>query len=200
MAALVLALCALGWVAAVAFFWRARAWLPYYALGASGAALLIVVASREVFPFELWLRIATVQCVGAIAAILHVGAIPAPEAGTLLVSGFGRNEWTHFSVGLESSGLLEAATLGSLVALYPRGGFRERALMVAGAVIASFLANVLRVLVIVSLVGLGGQDLLEFAHLFLGRVLFFLMAMVLFWLAITRPMLATVGARIQGGH
>jgi uncharacterized RDD family membrane protein YckC len=56
------------------------------------------------------------------------------------------------------------------------------------------------VLVIVSLVGLGGQDLLEFAHLFLGRVLFFLMAMVLFWLAITRPMLATVGARIQGGH
>jgi len=141
-----------------------------------------------------------VQCVGAVAAILHVGAIPAPEAGTLLVSGFGRNEWTHFSVGLESSGLLEAATLGSLVALYPRGGFRERALMVAGAVVASFLANVLRVLVIVSLVGLGGQDLLEFAHLFLGRVLFFLMAMVLFWLAITRPMLATVGARIQGGH
>lgn len=200
MAAIALVAGSVAWLAGVLFFWRARAWLPYYAIGASGAALLVVFASREVFPVELGLRIATVQCVGLLSAVFHLGASPAPEAGTLLVSGFGRNEWTHFSVGLESSGLLEAATLGSLIALYPRGGPRQRAATVLAAIAASFIANVIRVLVIVTIVGLAGQGTLDFAHLFLGRILFFLMAMVLFWLAITRPMLHTVEARLRGGH
>ena len=57
MGALVLIpLAALAWLGLVVFFWRAKAWLPYYILGAAGSALLVVVAGRELFPLESLVR------------------------------------------------------------------------------------------------------------------------------------------------
>lgn len=189
------------WASLVLFFWRARAWLPYYILGASGAAVLIVVISREVIPAELWLRVLTAYSVHGIAGLVGLSTTLAQEPGTLMVIGVPHHqEWTNLTVGLESSGLLESAALFGLLAFFPTGNAQSRAVTLAIALAASFGANVLRVLIIVAVVSFAGQGSLDFAHIFLGRIAFFFMAMVIFWFAITRPTLRIVGDRIRGVH
>jgi exosortase family protein XrtG len=189
------------WGGLVLFFWRARAWLPYYVLGASGAAVLIVVFSREVIPMELWLRQLTAYSVNGIAGIVGLNTTLAHQPGTLMVIGVPHHqEWTNLTVGLESSGLLESSALVGLIAFFPTGHTRSRAATLAIALAASFGANVIRVLIIVAVVSYGGQGSLDFAHIFLGRIAFFFMAMVIYWYAITRPTLRIVGDRLRGAH
>lgn len=187
------------WAAVVAFFWHAKAWLPYYVIGASGAAVLLVVFARDVVPLELALRAATARSVDAVSGLLGMHTSLSREPGSIMVVAVPHHsQWTLLRVGLESSGLLESATLVGLIAFFPNGSWRRRALLVTAAVAASFVANVLRVLVIVTSITLAGQDSLDVAHVFLGRILFFAMALAIYWFAITRPTLRTVHRRVHG--
>ncbi len=197
----VIVIATIAWAALVIFFWKAGAWLPYYVLGASGAAVLFVVFSREVVPFELWLRIGTANCVNTIAGLVGLNTTLARDPGTLMVIGVPHHaEWTNLAVGLESSGLLEGAALLGLLSFYPTSGGRRRMVTIGVALLATFSANVVRVLIIVTVVSYAGQGSLDFAHIFLGRIAFFLMAMVIYWYAITRPTLRLVGDRIRSAH
>ena len=203
MGALVLIpLAALAWLGLVVFFWRAKAWLLYYILGAAGSALLVVVAGRELFPLESLVRQATASSVDFVAPLTGVKtSIEQVNPGSLLVIGVPhRTEWTHLSVGLESSGLLETAALFGLVAFFPAQSLRWRALTVVLAVGLTFLANILRVTMIVAIVGWLGQGWLEFAHIVLGRLVFFALAIGIYWYAITRPTLRAVSRRLAGGN
>lgn len=186
------------WSALVLFFRRARAWLPYYVLASAGLAILLVVAAREVVPGELWLRIATAHLVHQLGTLSGVSTVLTVDPGNLIVVGVPhRTEWTQLEIGLESSGLLELAILAGLLAFFPAGGPGERALRLGVALLATFGANVLRVLMIVAIVGYFGQDSLHLAHIVLGRVAFFLAAMVIYWFAFTRPTLAAVTRRLR---
>jgi exosortase family protein XrtG len=201
-ALVVISAAAAAWALLTLFFRKARAWLPYYVLGAAGSALLIVFTSRELLPIEDWLREATAHTVhflspalGVRTALLHL------SPGSLMVVGVPHHrEWTHLNVGLESSGLLEAAALTGLVLFFPAQGVRRRLLTLLLALVLTFAANIIRVLVIVAAVSYGGQGFLEVAHVVLGRVVFFLLAMGIYWFAITRPTLRAVAARLDEGH
>ncbi len=198
---MVVGLAAVGWGALVLFFWRARAWLPYYVLGASGAAVLVVVFSREVLPLELWLRMATAHSVNAVANLVGLRTSLTSDPGNLLIIGVPHHaEWTNLTVGLESSGLLESAALFGLLAFFPAGSGLSRMRTLVLALAATFVANVIRVLVIVVSVAYAGQGSLDFAHIFLGRIAFFIMAMVIYWYSITRPTLRVVAERLRGEH
>jgi exosortase family protein XrtG len=186
------------WAAAVAFFWRARAWLPYYVLAAAGSAILLVVAAREFIPLEDMLRVSTASSVHLLAPLLGIRTtLDHIDAGSLMVIGVPHhNEWTVLSVGLESSGLLELAALFGLVAFFPASGSLSRVGIISVALALTFAANVLRVLIIVASVAYLGQESLDFAHIVLGRLVFFVIAIAIFWFAITRPTLRRVTARL----
>ena len=200
MAGLVLFLAVtVAWAATVTFFWRVRAWLPYYILGAAGCAVLVVIASREFLPVESIIRQATAQSVDMLAPLLGVQTtLRHVDPGSLMVIGVPhQQEWTVLSVGLESSGLLESAALFGLVAFFPAQTKGSRVATVVIALALTFLANVFRVLIIVATVGYLGQDYLGFAHVVLGRVVFFVIAIGIFWFAITSPTLRRVNRRLS---
>ena len=67
------------------------------------------------------------------------------------------------------------------------------------ALALSFAANVVRMLVIVGALWFAGQDALDIAHLVLGRLVFFVLTIGIYWFAITRPTLAVVGRRLDEG-
>lgn len=189
------------WAGMTYFFWRAGAWLPYYVAGAAGSAILMVVLAREFLPLELALRAATAQSVNGIAQLIGIGTkVTWSDPGAIVVVGVPHHqEWTHLNVGLESSGLLESAALAGLIAFFPSGSVINRSKVLVVALAATFVANTFRVLVIVAFVAYFGQGTLDFVHVFLGRAVFFIMAVVIYWYAITRPTLRTVSARLRGG-
>lgn len=187
------------WAAAVYFFWKVGAWLPYYIAGSAGSALFIVVFARNVLPLETALRAATANTVNLISGAVGVHTtVQRVDLGDLLVVGVPHHqEWTRLSIGLECSGLLEAAVLVGLVSFFPANGFRKRVGLLMVALVATFVANVIRMLVIVGAVGFAGQDALNFAHVVLGRVTFFALAIGIYWFVITKPTLKTVGQRLR---
>lgn len=189
------------WTGLTLFFWRAGAWLPYYVAGSAGAAVLLVVVAREFLPLELALRASTARGVDFLASLVGIQtSVTWSDPGAIVVVGVPHHqEWTHLNVGLESSGLLEIAALAGLIAFFPRGGALDRSKILAVALLATFAANIVRVLVIVAFVAHFGQGTLDFVHTFLGRALFFVMAIGIYWYAITRPTIRTVGARLRGG-
>lgn len=187
------------WAVAVRFFWKAGAWLPYFVAGAAGSAFIVVVAMRDVIPGEDWLRVATAQAVHYGALLLGVQTTLAnAEAGDLMVVGVPHhNEWTLLSIGIECSGLLELATLFGLGAFFPALSWRGRLAVLGAALVLTFLANIVRMLVIVLAVAYAGQSTLEIAHVVLGRAVFFALAIGIYWFAITKPTLRTVAARLK---
>ncbi|MEO9255651.1 MAG: archaeosortase/exosortase family protein [Tepidiformaceae bacterium] len=190
---------ALAWAAITWFFWRAGAWLLYFVVGSTGLALLAVVAARDVIPLEFLLRVSTAHAVNATAGAFGLNtSVSTADAGSLLVVGVPHhNEWTMLSIGLECSGLLESAALAGLIVFYPAQSLRRRGLILVIALAATFAANIVRMLVIVGAVEWFGQGALDFAHVVLGRLVFFALAIGIYWYAITRPTLAAVGARIR---
>jgi exosortase family protein XrtG len=186
----------------VRFFWKAGAWLPYFVTGAAGCAFILVVAMRDVAPGEDLLRAATAWLVDQSAWLLGVRTtVTNADAGDLLVVGVPHhNEWTMLSIGIECSGLLELATLFGLVLFFPALPIWKRVQVLVAALVLTFFANVLRMLVIVMAVGWGGQGTLEIAHVVLGRLVFFVLAIGIYWFAITRPTLRAVSTRLQGAN
>lgn len=187
------------WVVVVRFFWRAGAWLPYFGAGAAGCAFILVVLLRDFLPGETVLRVATANAVNSVAWALGVHTrVTAADPGDLLVVGVPHhNEWTMLSIGIECSGLLEIATLFGLVLFFPALPLPKRLLVLAAAMGLTFAANIVRMLVIVMAVAYGGQSTLEIAHVVLGRAVFFVLAIGIYWFAITRPTLNAVGARLR---
>lgn len=187
------------WAFGVRFFWRAGAWLPYFILGSAGAAFLLVIAMREVLPGEDLLRAATAMVVDQTAWLMGVQtAVTDPASGDLLVIGVPyRNEWTLLTIGIECSGLLELATLCGLVLFFPALPPAKRVRVLGIALVLTFLANVVRMLVIVLALAYGGQGTLDVAHVVLGRFVFFVLAIGIYWFAITRPTLDAVSARLR---
>ena len=190
---------AVAWAVAVWFFRSAGAWLPYYVLASAGSALLIVFASREIVPIEFGIRASTAFAVHHLAGLVGIQTdVVRTDPGAILIVGVRHgNEWTHLNVGLETSGLLEGAALFGLVAFFPAQGGLGRVAVVLLALAASFGANILRVMIIVTIVAYQGQGLLDLAHIVLGRIVFFALAIGIYWLAITKPTLRTVGARLK---
>ncbi len=190
---------AIAWALLVRFFWKAGAWLPYYVLGAAGFAFLVVFLAREVLPGETALRALTAYSVDNLAWLFGVRTrVTTASPGDLLVVGVPHhNEWTLLSIGIECSGLLELAALAGLVAFFPAlpPGRRTGVLLVALSLTVA--ANIVRMLVIVVAVAYGGQQALEVAHVVFGRLAFFLMAIGIYWFAITRPTLRVVAARLK---
>lgn len=188
-----------GWALLVRFFWKAGAWLPYFVVGAAGCAFLMVVAMREVVPGEEALRAATAFMVNQSAWLLGIHTrVTASSPGDVLIVGVPyHNEWTLLSIGIECSGLLEMATLFGLVLFFPAMPMPKRLRVLGFALALTFLANIIRMLVIVLSVAYGGQSTLEIAHVVLGRLVFFILAIGIYWFAITRPTLAAVSMRLR---
>ena len=60
-------------------------------------------------------------------------------------------------------------------------------------------ANLIRMMSIVYLVNIFGKPALYVAHAFVGKIIFFIFIIVLYWYLLTRPTLSIVRDNIKGG-
>jgi exosortase/archaeosortase family protein len=105
--------------------------------------------------------------------------------------------WTVLNIGVESSGLLEVGVITGMVGFYPGWSLRKRLWLISLGVTATYVANVVRIGFIVATLHWGGKDLLFISHTVLGRLIFFVMIVAIFWFVLSLPTLRTVRQRIQ---
>ncbi len=198
------------WVLLLLFFRSHRNWLPFYVLGSVGLAFALIAIGRQSVPVQVLnlqsfslenlLKSFTASTVHGVANLTGVetqtfAAVP----GTLMVLVVPQNlGWTVMNIGIESSGLLEMAVLAGMVGFYPGWSLTKRMGAIAAGMFATYVANVVRISFIVASLHWGGKDLLFISHTVVGRALFFVMVVAIFWFVISLPTLRTIYRKIQG--
>jgi exosortase family protein XrtG len=100
--------------------------------------------------------------------------------------------WSILSIGIECSTLIEASVFAGLLLFYPRFPASDRLLRLLAGVGATFLINLARLAVIVGMVATLGKAAVPLAHTFVGRMVFFIGIVVVYWRMLTMPTLRLV--------
>lgn len=186
------------WLLAVLFFRLNRIWLPYYIIGSVGLAFLIIYVGRNSF-IEPALQTAVAQGVHAVSQLFGIPTDTFSAApGALLVLVISQDiGWTMLQVTVESSGLLESGVVFGMLIFYPAWSLKKRFRYVLLALLLTYVANIIRLLVIVAALHLLGKDSLLISHTIIGRAVFFLGVILIYWFLLTRPTLSTVRKKLD---
>lgn len=185
------------WLAAVIYLRVRRQWLLYYVVAAVGFTLITVLLCRGTMAEEA-LEGLTAQNAHDAAAIIGVPTLIFRNApGTMLVLVVvGEVGWTVIQVDIECSGLLEMAAFVGLLLFYPGLRAPKRSLYLLFGLAATYLINIMRLLVIIAFLHWGGKDIIFLAHTIIGRGLFFILVIGVYWFVFTRATVGTVRRRI----
>lgn len=187
-----------GWILVVLFFRANRIWLPYYVIGSVGLALAIIFIGRATF-----VEGALQQVVAAgVHAVSNLTPVPtqifqaAPGAVMVLVIDQSVG-WTMLQVTVESSGLLETGVITGMLMFYPGWSIQKRTSFAVSAILFTYIINIIRLMVIVIVIHYGGKDALLISHTILGRAVFFVGVIIIYWYFMSRPTLRTVKAKLD---
>ena len=189
---------ALAWAAAYVFLRRSRAWLLSYVVGAVGFTLIVVYLMRGSVLESAF------ETAGAVGAHYVGNLIGIPTKvffnapGTLLVLiVYQHSGWTAVEVDIECSGLLESIVFIGLVLFFRGLPFIRKVWYISVGLVFTFLVNLLRIVLIVAMITHFGKDAIYLAHTVVGRAVFFLLVINLYWYTFTRTTMETLRRRIM---
>ena len=159
-----------------------------YVWGAFGFAAVLILASQ----IGGWNR-----PFGALQANLLVGlgnlfglGLESLEGASIVVPD--PTGWSILQIGIECSTLIEASVFTGLMLFYPRFPPGERLLRLTAGLGATFLINIARLAVIIGMVMTLGKPAVPWAHAIVGRLVFFVGVVVVYWRMMTMPTLRWV--------
>ena len=198
---LILALVLL-WGLAVMFFRANRIWLPYYLTGSIGLAFIIIFVGRAT-PLQGLMESGVATSTFLITNLMGIPArIFEVDSSSLMIFVVGQfvghdNGWTMVRVTVECSSLLETGVISGMVGFYPAWSVRKRFMLVALGITAAFVANIVRLAIIIWILNLFGKDSLFIAHTIVGRAVFFVLIIAIFWYMITLPTMRVVARKLH---
>jgi exosortase family protein XrtG len=178
------------WAAIVIAAYSSRRWLTFYLTGALGFVVLAFIALRNA-GVDLWIESLEVTQVLIMAQLAGLSVVKAAPTSIGILNDTG---WAVFDVGVECSGVLELLALIGLIGFYPAFSWLRKASALAIGITVTWVANLLRILLIMWITSEMGPDWVFQAHAVYGRVFFFAWTIALYWYLVTRPTIAIVGA------
>jgi exosortase family protein XrtG len=183
-----LALALAVYVAGLILLRRIRTGLLAYLWGAFGLAALLVLSAQ----MGNWN--APVGAIQASALTFLANAVGFPlriiDSANLVVPD--PTGWSIMAIGIECSTVIEAAVFGGLMLFYPRFSPSERLLRLGVGLGATFLINLARLSVIIAMVAILGKPAVPMAHAVVGRLVFFVGIVFVYWRMMTMPTLRIV--------
>jgi exosortase/archaeosortase family protein len=105
--------------------------------------------------------------------------------------------WSALNISIECSTIIELAVFAGLVLFYPKLSMRQRwKYLVIGAA-GTYLLNLARILIIVLMIDLWGKPAVPLAHTVVGRTVYFVGVVGLYWYLLTKPTLHIVRRNIE---
>jgi exosortase family protein XrtG len=186
------------WLGMVYFFHRYRIWLLFYLVGSVGLAFILIFVGRELM-LERGLEVVVANLVHWVC---NWAGIPTrmfqAAPGALLIMVVGQDiGWTIVQITIECSGLLETAAMLGMVLMYPGWPMRKRMLLAVTGSVAIFIANIIRLFIIIEVLHYVGKDSIFIAHTIAGRAIFFVIVVLIYWYVITRPTLKDVRRKLH---
>nr|WP_255604047.1 exosortase/archaeosortase family protein [Oscillochloris sp. ZM17-4] len=186
---------ALIWGGVVLFLRVYRVWILFYVVATIGCAYGLTMLARDPLNLDLLLGQSIAWSVHQLSVPLNLPTrIFAGAPTSLLVMVVSQDVgWTLLKVGVESSGLLEMIVFISLLLFYPGQSRAQRARAILIGCGLTWIANVLRVLLIIAMLQLFGKEALVIAHSLVGKGVFFILTISIYWYLLTAPTVRMLG-------
>ncbi len=181
------------YIGVVIFFRMKKMWFPYFLVGAFGLTFIIIFTLVTLGLDE---RIGSIE-IGHVNTLSHVFGVDTRVFDGTDLAVPDPTGWSILSINVECSGILESATIFSLLLFYPAFFVPKKIFLITIGMIFTYIANLARMLLIVGITTVYGKDMVYFAHAVLGRVVFFLLVVGIYWYFVTRPSLGVVYKRAQ---
>jgi exosortase family protein XrtG len=156
-------------------FWR-------YLLGSCGIFLILLILVRP------WLVLPLARLIAAIAGIFGkvTGFYQAYyRYGVIFIESL--NGAITVNIDLECSGFIEISAFISLLAFYRLYNVPERIYIGVVGTLYTMLTNALRIAVICTMIHFLGTDYYYVAHTIVGRIVFYVLQVILYFFIFTKP-------------
>ena len=156
-------------------FWR-------YLLGSCGIFLILLILVRP------WLVLPLARLIAAIAGIFGkvTGFYQAYyRYGVIFIESL--NGAITVNIDLECSGFIEISAFISLLAFYGIYNIPERIYIGVVGTLYTMLTNALRIAVICTMIHFLGTDYYYVAHTIVGRIVFYVLQVILYFFVFTKP-------------
>ena len=156
-------------------FWR-------YLLGSCGIFLILLILVRP------WIVLPLARLIAAIAGIFGkvTGFYQAYyRYGVIFIESL--NGAITVNINLECSGFIEISAFISLLSFYGIYNIPERIYIGVVGTLYTMLTNALRIAVICTMIHFLGTDYYYVAHTIVGRIVFYVLQVILYFFIFTRP-------------
>jgi exosortase family protein XrtG len=193
MSILALSLFCAVYAAGLLLFRKSRRGLIAYLWGAFGLSAILIFAGQigewnaPLGIFQAWVLVAASNLVGFGLQIIQGGGLVVPDP----------TGWSILQVGIECSALIEMSIFIGLILFYPRLPAGVRLGRIGVGVLATIAINLVRLAIIVVMVATLGKPVVPWAHAVVGRLVFFVGILFLYWRLLTLPTLKLVRRELE---
>ncbi len=192
-----IAIVCLIWLVVTVFFYRHKLWVFYYIWGSVGLSCVLILLFHASF-IEYRLESFTSLVLHDILGLWNIVTYLFDRSpGTLLVLIKIDSSWTTIAIDIENSGLIEMCVIFALIIFYPVYNMRKRMIAALTGVVGIYIINLIRLIVVITLINTGGRNMSFIAQTLFGRLVFFILSIALYWQLITRPSLSKVQRSIK---
>lgn len=182
-------------MAIAGFARKKRWWLTSYLVG-SIAVVASIMSFFVLTGYDNYIMGIEAQSMAFVATILGMPAqFLAPNA-FLFPDPTG---WSIFAIGLECSSIIEISVFVALLLFYPSYNWKTKFKYATIGVVGTYIANIIRILSIVAIVAVFGKTSVYLAHAIIGKLIFFVLIIILYWYLLTKPTMGTVRENIKSG-
>lgn len=176
------------YITLVAIFYYRRNRLLTFVVGAFGLAFLLIEFAVAV-TLHRYLAAQEAQILSWFMGIFGTDIHIINETTMMVPDSAG---WVGMQVGIESSTVIEISVFVGVIVFYPRLHPVQRFLSLIAGVVGTYILNLFRLLLIMSAVMVFDREVFPIAHNLVGRIIYFLGVIALYWYLLTRPTLGII--------
>lgn len=181
---MLLLVCVMLWVYLLTVLKRAKNGAFYFLAGSAGVFIFLLFMSK---PYGIWLfATAMTWSVGLVG---HATGFFTTFYFTHVIQVVVDHHISLFVIDYECSGIIESTAFIGLIAFYPIYSIKRRFVLGILGILWFFIANIVRLSMVAIMIYLFGDNLFYLAHAILGRLLFYGLAILLYYLVFTKGQL-----------
>ncbi|WP_277612855.1 exosortase family protein XrtG [Limosilactobacillus agrestimuris] len=171
------------WLYLLTLLKRSKLSAYYFGLGSIG--LFIILASISNIYFNQVMPRVIAEILKSISYILKEFSVNISQNSILI--NFGSNNYAELFINYECSGTLETIAFISMLSFFPIYKDREKIVIGCLGVLWILVANIVRLLMTIAILNYFGINALFIAHSIIGRVIFYVVVILLYYQVFTRP-------------
>lgn len=170
------------WLYGLSVFKRAKVPAGHFIFGSIGLFVILLMVSR---PYWVWFFThLVVRGISVVDYFTHMSEVFPKYAIVHILS---KSSSVAMTIDYECSGVIETSAFIALTAFYPIFTRKERIFLVLKGSLWIYIANVLRLFLVIILVHFFGSDFYYIGHTFIGRLFFYLVVIYLYYKTFTYP-------------